>query len=181
MSLINCYECGRTISDKSSSCPHCGAPLTKATVCSECGKQVPVGAAECPNCGCPVESPSQPEIANAANNGGCLFSILSGYRPPKDTQPGDNEAESVLYGCARWVWWVTIITMGLWGVVALIMSFVALSGVGDAPSAVGSLGIIGGIIILILAPIVARINWSLIMIVVNISTNIRSIKHSLQK
>jgi phage regulator Rha-like protein len=27
MALINCYECGKEISDKAQSCPHCGAPV----------------------------------------------------------------------------------------------------------------------------------------------------------
>ena len=26
MALIKCYECGKEISDKAPSCPHCGAP-----------------------------------------------------------------------------------------------------------------------------------------------------------
>ena len=26
MALIECYECGKEISDKAPSCPHCGAP-----------------------------------------------------------------------------------------------------------------------------------------------------------
>ena len=28
MALVNCYECGRQISDKAQSCPNCGAPIT---------------------------------------------------------------------------------------------------------------------------------------------------------
>ena len=28
MALIKCSECGREISDKASSCPHCGCPVT---------------------------------------------------------------------------------------------------------------------------------------------------------
>jgi len=30
MALIECYECEREISDKSLSCPHCGAPSKKS-------------------------------------------------------------------------------------------------------------------------------------------------------
>ncbi|MBQ6884722.1 MAG: zinc ribbon domain-containing protein [Clostridia bacterium] len=29
MALINCIECGKEISDKAKSCPHCGMPLKK--------------------------------------------------------------------------------------------------------------------------------------------------------
>lgn len=31
MSLINCQECGKEISDKASSCPNCGCPIHKGT------------------------------------------------------------------------------------------------------------------------------------------------------
>ena len=31
MALIKCYECGKEISDKAPSCPHCGAPKLVAT------------------------------------------------------------------------------------------------------------------------------------------------------
>lgn len=27
MALINCYECGREISDRATYCPHCGCPI----------------------------------------------------------------------------------------------------------------------------------------------------------
>ena len=30
MALINCKECGKQISDKAASCPHCGAPVNAA-------------------------------------------------------------------------------------------------------------------------------------------------------
>ena len=29
MTLINCPECGKEISDKSEACPHCGQPIAK--------------------------------------------------------------------------------------------------------------------------------------------------------
>lgn len=44
MSLIKCEECFKEISDKATTCPHCGAPTDKASqnivnpnVCSNCG------------------------------------------------------------------------------------------------------------------------------------------------
>ena len=46
MALINCTECGKEISDKAASCPHCGAPNETApatpkrhnpNACSKCG------------------------------------------------------------------------------------------------------------------------------------------------
>jgi DNA-directed RNA polymerase subunit RPC12/RpoP len=35
MALINCFECGKEISDKAASCPHCGAPLEKIVINSK--------------------------------------------------------------------------------------------------------------------------------------------------
>ena len=29
MALINCFECGKEISDKATSCPNCGVPINK--------------------------------------------------------------------------------------------------------------------------------------------------------
>lgn len=59
MSMINCPECGKEISDKAKKCVHCGKvliedkPATK--VCSDCGKENPIDATECVHCGCPFE------------------------------------------------------------------------------------------------------------------------------
>lgn len=73
MSMINCPECGKEISDKAKKCVHCGKilieekPATK--VCSDCGKENPIDATECVHCGCPfeeettVETPVQTAIA----------------------------------------------------------------------------------------------------------------------
>lgn len=70
MALINCPECGKEISDKASSCIHCGFPLysdfqtqssnTKAVEeqntetdfrCKYCGKQNEIGSVICSRCG----------------------------------------------------------------------------------------------------------------------------------
>lgn len=57
MALIKCSECGREISDKAASCPHCGNPILQRILptCPECGNAVHVNALTCPNCGCPLE------------------------------------------------------------------------------------------------------------------------------
>lgn len=51
MSLINCNECGKEISDTSKSCIHCGCPVHKMLKCSECGVESPDTEKVCPNCG----------------------------------------------------------------------------------------------------------------------------------
>lgn len=53
MALITCSQCGRKISDKSSQCIHCGAPVLLSQKCEECGTRYPQIEKVCPNCGCP--------------------------------------------------------------------------------------------------------------------------------
>lgn len=53
MALIKCTECGGTISDTATVCPHCGAPIMK---CKECGAMLPAGATTCPSCGAPADA-----------------------------------------------------------------------------------------------------------------------------
>src|SRR5207248_1972309 len=60
--LVQCPECGKSVSTKAANCPECGFPL-KATrrhimalvPCLECGKNVSTQATSCPHCGCPLE------------------------------------------------------------------------------------------------------------------------------
>ncbi len=56
MALIKCTGCGHEISDKASTCPYCGNPVSPkdGNVCKECGIQLSVNADVCPNCGCPT-------------------------------------------------------------------------------------------------------------------------------
>ncbi len=46
------------MSDKASSCPNCGNPISKVgqEVCKECGELIPIHTFSCPNCGCPVDN-----------------------------------------------------------------------------------------------------------------------------
>lgn len=54
MALIKCSECGRDVSDKASSCPHCGNPLTPKIFCEDCGSELSSNDKSCPKCGCPI-------------------------------------------------------------------------------------------------------------------------------
>lgn len=65
MALVECKVCGKTISDKASTCPHCGSVLNEnnsekisLNLCRECKAEVPAGAKICPSCGCPVDAPN---------------------------------------------------------------------------------------------------------------------------
>jgi DNA-directed RNA polymerase subunit RPC12/RpoP len=49
MALIKCSECGRDVSDKATSCPHCGMPISSVKHTST--PTPPADAVKCPNCG----------------------------------------------------------------------------------------------------------------------------------
>lgn len=59
MALIKCEECGNMISDKATSCPNCGVPVTRKIKCQDCGTEFREGLMSCPTCGCPVQQPHQ--------------------------------------------------------------------------------------------------------------------------
>ena len=50
MSLINCKECGKEISDKATVCPACGFE-NKLTICPKCHKEMSKTVNFCPHCG----------------------------------------------------------------------------------------------------------------------------------
>lgn len=51
MAIIKCSECGKEISDKSTSCIHCGNPIERKIICKECGKEISINNKICTNCG----------------------------------------------------------------------------------------------------------------------------------
>lgn len=53
MSLIQCRNCGHSISDKATRCPNCGATTTPQINCPECGQPMDASMSSCPNCGFP--------------------------------------------------------------------------------------------------------------------------------
>lgn len=70
MAMIQCKYCGKDVSDKAHTCPHCGETLMgiipeadsdKETVlcCEECGSELPKDVTTCPNCGCPVPAKAE--------------------------------------------------------------------------------------------------------------------------
>lgn len=55
MSLINCPNCGQSISKKASLCPKCGYALNdKKIICRECKSEYSGTLSACPSCGCPT-------------------------------------------------------------------------------------------------------------------------------
>lgn len=54
MAIIKCPECGRGVSDKAVSCPHCGFNISSVNICEECNAIINEDEASCPNCGSPT-------------------------------------------------------------------------------------------------------------------------------
>lgn len=55
MSLVNCPNCGKPVSDAAPKCPSCGTELknapAKQAFCKYCGSPITPGSAFCPSCG----------------------------------------------------------------------------------------------------------------------------------
>lgn len=56
MSLIQCPECGKEISDSAMSCPNCGYSFPKMKFCKFCGEKIPEDSVICTKCGRQVEN-----------------------------------------------------------------------------------------------------------------------------
>ena len=72
MGMINCPNCGETISDKAAACPRCGSNVPKGNmiVCGECKTEYESSSPACPKCGCPrqrVEVKAQKKEAYRGN------------------------------------------------------------------------------------------------------------------
>lgn len=63
MAMTTCPNCGQLISDKATTCVHCGYVLKtpEKKHCPECGQELEEGVTVCPNCGCPVEDIQEAE------------------------------------------------------------------------------------------------------------------------
>lgn len=65
MAIIKCPECGHDVSDKATSCPHCGFNISTLKHCEECNAIISESEANCPNCGSPTPwSRKCPECGN---------------------------------------------------------------------------------------------------------------------
>ena len=70
MALVKCKECGKEISDKAESCPHCGAPQKKKSTQYGCGTLIFFGIIVLVLAGMfsskdPSTTPSPPEVSDA--------------------------------------------------------------------------------------------------------------------
>lgn len=85
-------------------------------------------------------------------------------------EEGDNEAEEILRKALNSIKNLIIFFSIIVGVVCVLAPIAG----GAGPMAIG--GVIVGIIVILLGIAVARLIWSIGMIFINISTNVRSIK-----
>lgn len=87
MPMINCPECGREISDKAATCPHCGTPVQQK-FCKHCGAKIDKDCVVCPNCGKQVEELNNQNIiinnsssASAAASASATVPIVNLKKP----------------------------------------------------------------------------------------------------
>lgn len=73
MGLIACPKCGKIISEKATTCPHCKFKLSQQDLimCEECGKKYEIKLLACPNCGCPNST-----IGQKKKHKGIIISIV---------------------------------------------------------------------------------------------------------
>lgn len=130
--------------------------------CPECGRPLNGMEQSCPDCGFPLQ--------NQRPN--------SNYYPNSNhyiEDEGDNKAEEMLRRYLNSFKIFFIVLIIIWGIVATILSIKALGTIGPA----GLIGIIGAIFSVLIGIAIVRILWAAGMIFINISTNVRKIKHKL--
>lgn len=122
MALINCKECGQTISDAAKTCPHCGAPVIKDVYCPKCGKKVPENVKFCPDCGTSIVSPSASGTDSKDKTTAALLAILLGGLGIQYFYLGKTTAgilTIVITFCSCSIWWLI---MQIQGILMLTMS-----------------------------------------------------------
>lgn len=115
MALINCKECGQTISDAAKTCPHCGAPVIKDVYCPKCGKKVPENVKFCPDCGTSIVSPSASGTDSKDKTTAALLAILLGGFGIHYFYLGKNTAGilTIIITFFCFIWWIVMIIQGI--------------------------------------------------------------------
>lgn len=116
MALINCKECGQTISDAAKTCPHCGAPVIKDVYCPKCGKKVPENVKFCPDCGTSIVSPSASGTDSKDKTTAALLAILLGGFGIQYFYLGKTTAgilTIVITFCSCSIWWLIMLIQGI--------------------------------------------------------------------
>ena len=127
--------------------------------CPECGNPLYGNESTCPECGITLSWES------GSGNG---------YQHQITLDEGDNDAEDVLRNYLDYIRKLFIILSVIFAVVSIIVSIsFGAPGMAIPCVLIGGLGII-------LAIVLSKLLWSMGMIFINISTNVRIIKHKLK-
>lgn len=167
MSLVNCPNCGKPVSDAAPKCPSCGTELknapAKQAFCKHCGSPITPGSAFCPSCGKsqnaapaqtgyqqPAQQPQpqnwqQPQAAQANNTAQTTNTtvVVQGSH-----SNGLGTAGFVFALLALFVCWVPVLDIIVWFLGALF-SFIGLFKAPRGLAIVGFIISFIGIIILI--------------------------------
>lgn len=116
MALINCKECGQTISDAAKTCPHCGAPVIKDVYCPKCGRKVPENIMYCPDCGTSISSSTagyQFQKNDKTLTG--ILAIVLGGLGIHYFYLGKNTAGilTIIITFFCFIWWIVMIIQGI--------------------------------------------------------------------
>ena len=128
------------------------------TSCPECGKSLSIKDPTCPECGFPLKlSVQHPHNQNFDRD---------------VADEGDNEAERIMRNYLNTIKNLIIISSVIFGIFLSIAGIIAMSN--GIPG--GIVGLFGGIVVIILGIAIAKLIWASGMILINISTNVRTIK-----
>ena len=127
--------------------------------CPECGRPLYGNEATCPECGISLN-----------------WGIGSGnrYQHQITLDEGDNDAEEVLRNYLNYIRKLFIILSVIFAVVSIFVSI----GFGVPEMAIPFVLI--GVIGVVLAVVISKLLWSIGMIFINLSTNVRIIKHKIK-
>lgn len=131
--------------------------------CPQCGYPLNGTENQCPECG--MVFPSNFQYSAGMQNAEFEY------------DEGDNDAEIILRNVVNSLKNLILIFSIIGGVISIIIGGVMIDQIGGA----GIAPIIGGIFAIILGVFFARLVWAFGMIFINVSTNVRNIKHILKK
>lgn len=106
MSLINCTECGRQISDKAKSCPGCGAPIAITKFCKHCGAKIELDCIVCPICGKQVEALRDKNIV--INNSSSAQTMATMPQRRLKHYNGFVDFILIVCTCGLWIIWMIV-------------------------------------------------------------------------
>ena len=107
MSLINCTECGKQVSDKAKNCPNCGAPIATTKFCKHCGSKIDLDCVVCPKCGKQVESLNKDKNI-VINNSSSASSVATMPEKKKKKYNGLVDFILILFTGGLWIIWMIV-------------------------------------------------------------------------